>query len=610
MPHPTSARSVRRTAPHALAALLALTLVVAGALVARPAPASAAEPPPGTELIRNGTFSDGSVEPWWTRLAETQTTVVGGQLQIRTAGRATQVWDDLVGHFEFGITAGRTYRVAFDASATVDRTMRATVSRVDSPYTSAFDRTVELTATTRRFSFEFTAPFADPKGVLLFHLGASPASTIRLDNVSLVPLAPRPSADPVLFWNDVLLDTFRQTQLPPTSLSRSAAIMHAAMHDAAVSVTGAGEPYRVRVPVEYPGTLEDVVAPSLETAVNQAAHDSLSALFAGRSFGPALAEATGMLPSGVNADEIARGRAVGSQAAAANVDARRADGSTDESPYVPEGVPGAWRPTGSGPAVSPNWGRVTPFTLTSPTQFRPGPPGGFGSYDALLASQLYEDQVTEVRQLGARVGGTRTAEQTRIAFFWANDLDGTYKPPGQLLAHTRIVAEQRGLGMLQNARLFGLVSLAMADAAIVAWGGKYATPIDLWRPESAIHHADTDGRPGTQPDRSWQPLSQDRAGQSFSPPFPAHVSGHATFAGAWAGVMRAYFGTDAVPFTGTTDDPQAVGVRRPFGSFTEAARENARSRVYLGVHYQFDADAGLAAGLAVGAHVHANHLRG
>ncbi|MGC5330318.1 vanadium-dependent haloperoxidase [Micromonospora sp. DT62] len=137
-----------------------------------------------------------------------------------------------------------------------------------------------------------------------------------------------------------------------------------------------------------------------------------------------------------------------------------------------------------------------------------------------------------------------------------------------------------------------------------------ATPIDLWRPESAIHHADTDGRPGTRPDPSWRPLSQNRAGQSFSPPFPAYVSGHATFAGAWAGVMRAYFGTDAVPFTATTEDPHAVGAPRSFGSFTQAAQENARSRVYLGVHYQFDAEGGLAAGYAVGAHVHANHLRG
>ncbi|TDC85809.1 phosphatase PAP2 family protein [Micromonospora sp. KC606] len=610
MPHPTSARPVRRATRHALTGLLALILTLAGALVAPPATAATVEPPPGTELIKNGTFGNGITEPWWTRLAETQTSVVDGQLQIRTAGRATRVWDDVVGHFDFGITAGRSYRVAFDASANLNRPMRVTVSRVDSPYTSAFDRTVELTGTTRRFSFEFTAPFGDPKAVLLLHLGASPASTVRVDNVSLVPLAPNPAADPVLFWNGVLLDTFRAVDEPPTSLSRIAAIMHTAMHDAAVSVTGTGQPYRMRVPVHYPGTLEDVVAPSLEAAINQAAHDSLRALFTGRSFGSALATATDRLPSGLNADEVERGRAVGSQAAAGNVDARRADGSADGSPYVPDGVPGSWRPTGSGAAVTPNWGRVTPFTLTSPAQFRPGLPGGFGSYAALLGSQLYEDQVTEVRLLGGRTGSTRTAEQTQIAFFWANDIAGTYKPPGQLLAHTRIVAEQRNLTVLQNARLFGLVSLALADAAIVAWGSKYATPIDLWRPESAIHHADTDGRPGTQPDPSWRPLSQDRAGQSFSPAFPAYASGHATFAGAWAGVLRSYFGTDAIPFTGTTDDPNAAGVRRSFGSFTQAARENARSRIYLGVHFQFDADAGITAGLAVGAHVYANHLRG
>lgn len=614
MPAPNRAWRARGTPRRAVSAALCTLALALGAVAVVPPGAaavpSANEPPAGTELIRNGTFSNGSTSPWWTRLAATRTSVVNGQLQIRTAGPQHRVYDDLVGHFEFGVTAGRSYRVAFDASASVSRTIRVTVSRVDSPFTSAFDRELSLTGTMRRFSFDFTAPFGDPTAVLLFHLGAQPASTVRLDNVSLVPLAPNPAVDPVLYWNGVLLNAFRAKYEPPTVLSRAAAIMYASMYDAAASVTGTGRPYRVRVPVEYPGTLDDVVAPSLEAAINQAAHDALTALFPSQDFGSALATATARLPSGVNGDEIARGRAVGSQAATGNVDARRYDGSADDVTYVPDGVPGSWRPTGSGPAVTPHWGRVTPFTLTSPTQFRPGLPGGFRSYQELLASQLYEDQVTEVRLLGAHDSAVRTSEQTEIAFFWANDVAGTYKPPGQLLEHTRIVAEQQKLTPLQNVRLFGLVALALADAAVVAWASKYDSTIDLWRPETAIHHADLDGRPATLPDPDWRPLSVDRDGRRFSPAFPSYVSGHATFAGAWAGVMRAYFGTDAIAFTGTTDDPNAQGVRRSFGSFTEAAQENARSRIYLGVHYQFDADSGIAAGLAIGAQAHANHLPG
>jgi membrane-associated phospholipid phosphatase len=215
-----------------------------------------------------------------------------------------------------------------------------------------------------------------------------------------------------------------------------------------------------------------------------------------------------------------------------------------------------------------------------------------------LASGLYANMFNEVKSLGRATGSTRTAQQTQTAWFWANDLDGTYKPPGQLLQHTRIVAQSRFLEARLAARLFARVSLAMADAGIAAWDQKFETPIDLWRPETAIQRATEDGNAATAPDTAWRPLSADRNNVSFSPCFPAWVSGHATFAAAWAGVMRTTFG-DAVSFTATTEDPHAVGVTRSFTSFTQAATENARSRIYLGVHYQIDADDGLATGYAV-----------
>lgn len=148
----------------------------------------------------------------------------------------------------------------------------------------------------------------------------------------------------------------------------------------------------------------------------------------------------------------------------------------------------------------------------------------------------------------------------------------------------------------------------MADAAIAAWDRKDDTPIDLWRPETAIALADADNNPATDPDTTWQPLSADRSGVHFSPCWPAWISGHAALSGAWAGVMRTEFG-DRVSFTATTKDPHAVGVTRRFSSFTAAATENARSRIYLGVHYQFDADDGLATGLSIGDHIGHTQLR-
>jgi hypothetical protein len=283
--------------------------------------------------------------------------------------------------------------------------------------------------------------------------------------------------------------------------------------------------------------------------------------------------------------------------------ARANDGSAGGSGYTPDGVPGAWRPTGT-PACTPtdpHWGRVRPFAMTSPTQFRQPLPGGHTTYPALLGSSLYASQLAEVRELGRNNSTTRTAEQTRIAWFWANDLNGTYKPPGQLIDHTRIVA-QFELDPVRLARLYALVSLSMADATIAAWDQKYETSIDLWRPETAVQQHPT------APDPSWRPLSADRSGVHFSPCFPAWVSGHAVLGAAWAGIMRRELG-DNRTFTLTTEDPHAVGVTRTFSSFTAAANENARSRIYLGVHYQFDSDDGLATGFNVANHVYDNRLK-
>ncbi|MEU7974716.1 carbohydrate binding domain-containing protein [Micromonospora sp. NPDC049089] len=596
MSPPITARHLRRLLSVVLAVALASTLT---ALV-RPAPAAAA---PG-DLILNGTFDTGSTQPWWTRLASTSTTVNAGQLRVRTSATVGKpVWEDLVGHFEFGVTAAQAYRLQFDASAEVSRSLRVSVSRADTPFTSAVDRNVTLTSSMSRFTFDFVSPFGDPKAVLLFHFGGQTASTVRLDNISLTPLAVNSATDPILYWNGVLLATYKALDLPPTSSSREAAILHAAMHDAAVSVTGVGNPYRVRVPVSYPGTMDNVVAPSVHAAIDRAAYDVLTALYGGQgqSYSAALAAAVALRPSGVNAAEVARGDTVGAAAAAANLQARANDGFDNPTAYpVQENVPGAWRPTNGKAAVSPNWGLVTPFALTSGRQFRPGLPAGATGYADLLGKQEYRTQVQEIRDYGGRTSPLRTPEQTQIAFFWANDLGGTYKPPGQLFSHTRIVSEQRQLGILANARLFGLVALALADAAIAAWDAKYQTPIDLWRPVTAIEAMEGPG---------WQPLSKTREGVPYTPAFPAYISGHATFAGAWSAVMKRFFGTDAIAFDATTDDPHAVGVVRHMTGFDHAAEENALSRIYLGVHYRFDADAGLATGRSVGAYVFANRLR-
>jgi hypothetical protein len=410
------------------------------------------------------------------------------------------------------------------------------------------------------------------------------------------PAVAAPASDPVLYWNDVLLETYRQVGGAPGPLARGGAMMHAAIYDAVNSITTVGQPYLYKT---------EAPTASLRHAVAHAAHDSLAAAFPGEDFTDELAGAL----AGAGSD-TGNGTNLGKAAAAAMIASRSNDGSADNTPYTPSTQPGHWRPTGSGDAATPNWGKVKPFTMTSSVQYRPQPPAGYTNMAALLASPEYTAQFNEVRELGKSTSHTRTAEQTQIAHFWANDLDDTYKPPGQLFQHTQIVAAQRGLGLAEKARLFALVGLAMGDAGIVAWDTKYQTDMDLWRPETAIALADTDGNPDTHVHTTWTPLSKDRNGVPFSPPFPAYTSGHATFGGAWAGAMKSFFGTDDVSFTATTEDPHAVGVTRNFTSFTAAAQENARSRVYLGVHFKFDGDNGVASGKAMAESAAARFVRG
>jgi hypothetical protein len=86
--------------------------------------------------------------------------------------------------------------------------------------------------------------------------------------------------------------------------------------------------------------------------------------------------------------------------------------------YTPDGVPGAWQPAApNGPVVTPNWGNVTPFVMTSGAQFRPPIPGGAGSYADLLAGPEYAEQFNEVKTYGSVNSTVRTADQTQAAFF-------------------------------------------------------------------------------------------------------------------------------------------------------------------------------------------------
>ncbi|MFH9265238.1 DNRLRE domain-containing protein [Streptomyces sp. NPDC017546] len=447
---------------------------------------------------------------------------------------------------------------------------------------------------------------ADTTAYKIFASGDAPSNGPSMLVTYEVPADP--VKDHVTYWNDVLQASYRQIGGAPGPLARAGAMMHGAVYDAANSAQCAqgaakclGDPYLVKV--ASPGELPDI-----NSAIDHAAFDVLRSVYPQLNFDQELADARSTIPAGVTSAQRAAGTSVGQQAAAAMLQDRQNDGATSNTAYTPSTAPGQWRPTGSGSAATPGWGLVKPFGLTSGSQFRPKSlPTLAGSSDVLKSAE-YARQVNQVKSLGKSDSTQRTADQTRAALFWANDLDGTYKPPGQLFEFTQTVSRDRGLSVTANAKLFALTAFSMADAGVVAWDAKYRTDLDLWRPESAVR-LDGDGNAATTVDPNWQPLSQDRNGQHFSPPFPAYVSGHATFGGAWAKAMEQWFATDQVTFTATTEDPNAVGVTRTFSSFSAAANENAVGRVWLGVHYDWDGTEGVSSGAAAAGYIAANKVK-
>jgi MYXO-CTERM domain-containing protein len=207
-----------------------------------------------------------------------------------------------------------------------------------------------------------------------------------------------------------------------------------------------------------------------------------------------------------------------------------------------------------------------------------------------LTDAAYTAAYNEVKTLGAFSGGARSAEQTDIANFWRQETQVPFN------AIARGVAAQKGLGIEENARLFALLNIALADARIAIWDVKYLR--GFWRPITAIRLGERDGNAATSGDAAWRPLLE-------TPAHPSYVSGHSGTGAAGAAVLAALFG-DKTSFSVASDT--LLGKVRTFDSFSAAALENAESRIYGGIHFRFDNEQGLALGKAIGEYVVANAL--
>ncbi len=425
--------------------------------------------------------------------------------------------------------------------------------------------------------------------------------------------------DPILEWNAVALQANAVdhtlpggTQTGPTRTARALAIVHVAMFDSLNSIARHFTPYRTMV--------ADAHGASIDAAVAQAAHDTLAALYPNQqaAFAAALSETLARVPDGFREEQ---GVKVGHTVAQSILAARANDGSDVDPPYAPVPGPGVHVVDPFHPNqgfYAPGYGDVPPFALTSSTQFPAPPPPA-------LSSPQYAAAFQEVKTLGGDGVLTptlRTSEQTQIGIFWGYDgSPGLGTPPRLYNQIARTLADQQHNTVAENARLFALVNVSMADAGIACWEVKYRD--NFWRPVVGIRQADTDGNPDTVADPTWKylgaPRSNDPGGTNFTPPVPAYTSGHATFGAAAFRTLADFYGRDDIRFSFVSDEfngqtrDQDGTVRplltRTFSSFSQAAEENGQSRIYLGIHWSFDKVEGIRQGNAIADYVFANFFR-
>jgi hypothetical protein len=372
-------------------------------------------------------------------------------------------------------------------------------------------------------------------------------------------------AEVVIEWNQLL-----QANLPATAGLQSPryyAMMHIAIFDAVNSIAREYTSYRVTVPSSR--------GASQEAAAAQAAHDVLAALIpstgAVQTFDAALAAKLATIEPG----RAAQGISVGKKAAAAILAWRQNDGWEVAPPaYVLPPLSGLWQPTppAFAPAGFTQFPGVEPFALLTATQFLPR------RFPALTSSE-YTVAFDEVKLIGAANSVTRTTEQTQTALLFAGVITST--PMFAVWNNVaRDVARSHSFSLVDMARVFTLVNVSINDGLQTSHASKFI--YGLWRPVTAIRRADEDLNPLTAPDPTWLPLL-------VTPPYPSYSGNMACMGASAARTLANVFGTNDIAVTATwVGNAGNPDVSRNYAGFWQLAEEQARSRVYGGIHFTFD----------------------
>jgi hypothetical protein len=389
------------------------------------------------------------------------------------------------------------------------------------------------------------------------------------------------SAEVVLDWNAIMLKTISGQN--PFAQARFAAITQVAVFEAVNAITGDYEPYL--------GTIAAPPGASAEAAAVAAAHGVLKNYFPGSaaSLDADRANSLAALPDGPPKDE---GIAVGEAAAAAMIANRTNDGSAPPQFYTPPSAnPGEWLPTPGCTAggIHLQWRDMTPFGIESSDQFRWKPPPA-------LTSGRYTKAYNEVKRVGELNSTERPQDRADVAQYFASASAGSSTLAWNQAASQVSAAQSRSLS--ENARTFALLNMAESDGLVSTMETKYH--YIFWRPITAIRAGETDGNPRTEPDPDWTPFIT-------TPCFPSYQSAHAAASYAARTIVEKIFGSGGHDIT--LSHPSLPDIVLHYTKFSQMTDDIDDARVYGGIHFRFDQEAGARQGRQVASYILRNHLR-
>ena len=421
-------------------------------------------------------------------------------------------------------------------------------------------------------------------------------SVLAFAGVLQLGVAANARADVVLAWNEIAVNTAITFGANPFQQARFAAIVQLAVFEAVNAIKGEYQPY----------LLDDgepvIVAPdgaSADAAAVAAAYRVLSTYFSSNAtlaaaLDGARASSMAAIPDGQSKED---GIDVGEAAAAAMITLRASDGSSPLTFYEP-GPPeiGIWQATPSCPinpatglrrGVFLNWRNVTPFGIPGVADFMPEPPPA-------LTSNRYLKEYNDVMRIGSSTADLNDRPQDRadVARFYASA-----SPAYLLNSAARQLATANGHTLSKNAHTLALVNMASSDSLVVSFATKYHYL--FWRPETAIRAGDTDGIEKTVGNPSFAPYIT-------TPCFPSYPSNHASGTNGGTEVLRRIFGEGGHDITLT--NPTA-GLTFHYSTLNQIANNVDDARVYGGIHYWFDQEAGNRVGRAVATYVYKNNLQ-